>query len=316
VDTVEKNTEGAFVSWWLYGKNRPQKYWRMNSLEDLLNKSIPELSDIFVRRQRRVPKGLLEALEVDRRQGAHQLAKRIRERYRENRSEGQRLHFLLRFEIELWSQGYGMIAGVDEAGMAPLAGPVVAGAVILPQNYKLRGLNDSKKILDPEKRDELAQQIKQDALCWAAGIAEVEEIDKINIYHAGLLAMQRAVLGLSSTPDFILVDARKIPNCQTPQRGIIRGDALSASIAAASIIAKTTRDALMLELDQIYSGYGLATHKGYPTPEHCQALKTLGALPIHRRSFARVRAALGLDPIQTELYATEEVGQDMQDFAG
>jgi ribonuclease HII len=288
----------------------------MSSLEHLLNKSIPELSDIFVRRQRRVPKGLVVALEVDRRQGAHQLAKRIRERYRENRSEGQRLHFLLRFEIELWSQGYGMIAGVDEAGMAPLAGPVVAGAVILPQNYKLRGLNDSKKILDPEKRDELAQQIKQDALCWAAGIAEVEEIDKINIYHAGLLAMQRAVLGLSSTPDFILVDARKIPNCQTPQRGIIRGDALSASIAAASIIAKTTRDALMLELDQIYSGYGLATHKGYPTPEHCQALKTLGALPIHRRSFARVRAALGLDPIQTELFATEEVGQDLQDFAG
>ena len=278
----------------------------MGSLENLLKKSIPELSDQFVRRQRRVPKGLLEALEVDPRQGAHQLARRIRERYRENRSEGQRLHFLLRFEIELWSQGYGMIAGVDEAGMAPLAGPVVAGAVILPQNYKLRGLNDSKKILDPEKRDELAAQIKQDAVCWSAGIAEVEEIDKINIYHAGLLAMQRAVQGLSAQPDFILVDARKIPNCQTPQRGIIRGDALSASIAAASIIAKTTRDAVMLELDQHYSGYGLATHKGYPTPEHCRALKDLGALPIHRRSFARVRQALGLDPIQAELFTADE----------
>jgi ribonuclease HII len=199
-----------------------------------------------------------------------------------------------------------MVAGVDEAGMAPLAGPVDAGAVILPQNYKLRGLNDSKKILDPEKRDELALQIKQDAICWSAGIVEVEEIDKINIYHAGLLAMQRAVQGLNSTPDFILVDARKIPNCQTPQRGIIRGDALSASIAAASIIAKTTRDALMLQLDQVYSGYGLASHKGYPTPEHCQALKTLGALPIHRRSFARVREALGLDPIQPELFPGEE----------
>jgi ribonuclease HII len=278
----------------------------MSSLEDLLNKSIPELSDIFVRRQRRVPKGLLEALEVDRRQGAHQLAKRIRERYRENRSEGQRLHFLLRFEIELWSQGFGMVAGVDEEGMAPLAGPVVAGEVILPQNYKLRGLNASKKIIDPEKRDELAVQIKQDAICWSVGIAEVEEIDKINIYHAGLLAMQRAVQGLSATPDFILVDARKIPNCQTPQRGIIRGDALSASIAAASIIAKTTRDAHMLEMYQLYSGYGLAAHKGYPTPEHCRALKSLGALPIHRRSFARVREALGLDPIQTELFAAEE----------
>jgi ribonuclease HII len=276
----------------------------MSSLEDLLSKSIPELNKLFVERQRRVPKGLLEALDVDRRHGAQQLARRIRERYRENRSEGQRLHFLLRFELELWSQGFGLVAGVDEAGMAPLAGPVVAGAVILPQNYKLRGLNDSKKILDPEKRDELAIQIKQDAICWSVGIAAVEEIDKINIYHAGLLAMQRAVEGLSCAPDFILVDARRIPHTQIPQRGIIRGDALSASIAAASIIAKTTRDAHMLELDQMYSGYGLASHKGYPTPEHCHALKSLGALPIHRRSFARVREALGLDPIQTDLFPT------------
>jgi ribonuclease HII len=277
----------------------------MPSLEELLCKSIPELNERFVNKRRPVPKGLLEALDTDGRQGAQQLAKRIRERYRSNRSEGQRLHTLLRFEIELWADGFGMVAGVDEAGMAPLAGPVVAGAVILPQNYKLRGLNDSKKILDPEKRDELAIQIKQDALCWAVGFAEVEEIDKINIYHAGLLAMQRAVQGLSSGPDFILVDARKIPNCTTPQRGIIRGDALSASIAAASIIAKTTRDAHMREFDALYSGYGFASHKGYPTPEHCKALQELGALPIHRRSFARVRQALGLDPIQAELFGEE-----------
>src|SRR6476469_2704430 len=285
----------------------------MSSVEDLLSKSIPELNKLFVERRRRVPKGLLEALDVDRRQGAQQLAKRIRERYRENRAEGQRLHFLLRFEIELWADGYGFVAGVDEAGMAPLAGPVVAGAVILPQNYKLRGLNDSKKILDPEKRDELALQIKQDAICWSAGFGEVEEIDKINIYHAGLLAMQRAVEGLNARPDFILVDARKIPHCETPQRGIIRGDALSASIAAASIIAKPTRDAHMPELDQMYSGYGLAVHKGYPTPEHCRTLKELGALPIHRRSFGRVRQALGLDPIQNELFADEPI--DSENFA-
>ena len=285
----------------------------MRSLEELLRKSIPELSELFVQRRRPVPKGLLEALETDSRQGAHQLAKRIRGRYRSNRSEGQRLHNLLRFEIELWADGFGLVAGVDEAGMAPLAGPVVAGAVVLPQHYKLRGLNDSKKILDPEKRDELGAQIKQDALCWSVGIAEVEEIDQINIYHAGLLAMQRAVQGLTTQPNFILVDARKIPNCTIPQRGIIRGDALSASIAAASIIAKTTRDAHMLELDRIYAGYGLASHKGYPTPEHCRALKTLGALPIHRRSFARVREALGLDPIQTELFPTEaDVTAEMQ----
>jgi len=278
----------------------------MPPLEELLSKSIPELSQLFLERRRPVPKGLLEALEVDPRQGAQQLAKRIRGRYRSNRSEGQRLHFLLRFEIELWSEGFGFVAGVDEAGMAPLAGPVVAGAVILPQNYKLRGLNDSKKILDPEKRDELALQIKQDAICWSAGFAEVEEIDRLNIYHAGLLAMQRALQGLNSLPDFVLVDARKIPNCPVPQRGIVHGDALSASIAAASIIAKTTRDAHMLELDGMYSGYGLASHKGYPTPEHCRALKTLGALPIHRRSFARVREVLGLDPIQTELFENDQ----------
>ncbi|HEY7786575.1 MAG TPA: ribonuclease HII [Pyrinomonadaceae bacterium] len=278
----------------------------MPSVEKLLKKSIPELRTMFVERERTVPKGLLEALELDSRQGAKQLAKRIRERYRANRSEGQRLHRLLLFENELWEQGYQLIAGVDEAGMAPLAGPVVAGAVILPRNYKLRGLNDSKKILDETKRDELAIQIKSDAICWSVGFAEVEEIDRINIYHAGLLAMQRAFQGLSSTPDFVLVDARKIPNCDKPQRGIIKGDALSASIAASSIIAKTTRDAYMLELDRQYEGYGFASHKGYPTPEHCRALKELGALPIHRRSFARVREALGLDPVQPDLFENQE----------
>lgn len=275
----------------------------MPSLETLLAKSIPELKERFVDRGRPVPKGLVEALETDTRQGAHHLAKQIRERWRKNRAEGQRLHNLLRFEIELWGQGFNFIAGVDEAGMAPLAGPVVAAAVILPRNYKLRRLNDSKQILDMTVRDELAQQIKQDAVVWSAGRAEVEEIDTINIYHAGLLAMQRAVEGLTSQqPDFVLVDARRIPHCPAPQRGIIKGDALSASIAAASIIAKTTRDALMTEFDLVHPGYNFATHKGYPTPEHCRLLKELGAAPIHRRSFARVREVLGLDPIQTELF--------------
>ena len=283
------------------------------SLDQLLSKTVPELRYRFLDRGRPVPKGLLEALDQDERQGAKQLAKLIRSRYRSNRSEGQRLHSLLRFEIELWAEGYNLIAGVDEAGMAPLAGPVVAGAVILPKNYKLRGLNDSKKILDESKRQELAEQIKTDAVCWSVGFAEVEEIDKINIYHAGLLAMQRAFQGLSCAPDFVLVDARKIPNCTSPQRGIIRGDALSASIAASSIIAKTTRDAYMLEMDRQYLGYGFASHKGYPTPEHCKALKELGALPIHRRSFARVRQALGLDPIQTELFETQPV-EETNDF--
>ena len=195
-----------------------------------------------------------------------------------------------------------LVAGVDEVGRGPLCGAVVTAAVILDPARPIQGLNDSKKILDGEKREELARQIKADALCWATGQTEVEEIDKLNIYHAGLLAMRRAFLGLPHKADFVLVDARKIPEIETPQRGIIHGDALSATIAAASIIAKTTRDALMVELDRQYPGYGLALHKGYPTPEHCKRLKELGACPIHRRSFNRVREVLGLAPLQEELF--------------
>jgi len=286
----------------------------MSSIDRLLRRSVLELRERYLDGHRAVPEGLLEALESDTRQGARQLANLIRKRRRENRREGQRLHSLLRFESELWSQGLGLIAGVDEAGMAPLAGPVVAAAVILPQNYKLRGLDDSKKILEEAKREELAAHIKGEALCWSVGRAEVDEIDRLNIYHAGLLAMRRAVEGLTTTPDFLLVDARKIPQCSCPQRGIIHGDALSASIAAASIIAKTTRDAHMYELDKLHPGYGLASHKGYPTPEHCRVLKELGALQIHRRSFAPVRQALGLDPVQGELFETPKPATDFTDF--
>lgn len=264
----------------------------MASVEELLAKPVPELKKLFLDGPMTVPRGLLEALDGDRRHGARELAGKIRARRRKNRAEALRLRKLLQYEAELWAQGIDFIAGVDEAGMAPLAGPVVAAAVILPQNYRLPGLNDSKKILVEAKREEMAAQIKRDALCWSVGRAEVEEIDRLNIYHAGLLAMRRAVEGLTIKPDFALVDARKIPGCPCPQRGIIHGDLLSASIAAASIIAKTTRDAHMAELDREYPGYGLAAHKGYPTPAHCRALDELGALPIHRRSFAPVRKVL------------------------
>jgi ribonuclease HII len=276
----------------------------MPSLEKLLRESVHQLRKRFLERGQAASEALLEALDYDPRDGARELSRKIRMRRYKNRAEGQRLRNLLRYESELWAQGITIIAGVDEAGMAPLAGPVIAGAVILKKGYKLRGLDDSKKILDDEKRDSLAQQIKTDAICWAVGRAEVEEVDRLNIYHAGLLAMQRAVEGLRVPPEFVLVDARKIPFCPSPQRGLIHGDALSSSIAAASIIAKTTRDALMMALDAQYPGYGFAYHKGYPTPQHCDLLKRLGATPIHRRSFARVRQALGLDPIQDELFAS------------
>jgi ribonuclease HII len=178
--------------------------------------------------------------------------------------------------------------------------------VILRHQYKLPGLDDSKKILDETKRKELAVQIKLHAVCWSLGHAEVDEIDSLNIYQAGLLAMRRAVDGLTVKPDYVLVDARTIPHCPHPQKGIVHGDALSASIAAASIIAKTTRDAQMAEFDRLYEGYGFASHKGYPTLEHLHALKERGALPIHRKSFAPVRAALGLDPIQGSLFENPE----------
>lgn len=277
-----------------------------SALAELLQLPVSVLKERYLGDDAILPRGLLAVMERDGRRGVRQLAKQIRARRRKNLKESQRLRKILRFETELWAEGFERIAGVDEAGMAPLAGPVVASAVILPKEYKLRGLNDSKKILDPSKREEMAAQIMQDALAWAVGYAEVEEIDRLNIYHSGLLAMRRAVFALRIEPDFLLVDARKVPDCHCPQRGIIRGDMLSASIAAASIIAKTTRDRLMKELDRHFPGYGLASHKGYPTPAHCRALKEMGALPIHRRSFSRVREALGLDPVQTELFDKQE----------
>jgi ribonuclease HII len=273
----------------------------MSDLERFLGQPIGALRERFLDRGRPVPEGLVEALEHDARRSARELARAIRSRRERNRSEGQRLRNLLRFEVELWEAGHLHVAGVDEAGMAPLAGPVVAAAVVLPKSYRLRGLDDSK-VLDTETRQRMAVEVKRDALAWAVGLAEVEEIDRLNIYHAGLLAMRRALLGLSVLPTFVLVDARRIPECPVPQRGIVHGDSLSLSIAAASVVAKTTRDALMVGFDVEYPGYGFAAHKGYATQQHETALRSLGACPIHRRSFTPVRLALGLLPIQEVLF--------------
>lgn len=269
--------------------------------EELHHLSVSELKERFYSAQGPLPRGIIEALESDPRRGVRALAAKIRAKQQENRAEGQRLRHLLKYESELWKQGFDHIAGVDEVGVGPIAGPVVACAVVLPRHYKLRELDDSKK-LDEATREKLAAQIKMDAIAWATGIAEVEEIDHLNIYHAGLLAMRRAIESLNVSLDYILVDARTIPECSTPQQGIIRGDQLSASIAAASVVAKTTRDRMMIELDQVFPGYGFAAHKGYLTTTHSLALRQLGALPIHRRSFKPVREALGLEPIQSSLF--------------
>lgn len=179
-------------------------------------------------------------------------------------------------------------AGVDEAGRGPLCGPVYAAAVILDPVRPIDGLNDSKK-LSEKKREALAPLIRERALAWAVGIATVEEIDRLNILHATMLAMRRAVQGLAVPPDQVLVDGNRIPPGLTvPARAIVGGDASEAAISAASILAKTGRDHEMMALAALYPQYGIAKHKGYPTAEHLAALRIHGPSPIHRRSFAPV----------------------------
>lgn len=180
-----------------------------------------------------------------------------------------------------------LIAGVDEAGRGPLAGPVIAAAVILDPNNKIQGLADSK-LLTAKKRDYLASKIKECARAWSIGRAEVEEIDRINILQASLLAMQRAVFALTVLPSLVLVDGNQCPQFNCPSQAIIKGDQKIAEISAASILAKVYRDAEMCRLDTIYPDYGFAKHKGYGTAQHLQALKERGPVPIHRRSFAPV----------------------------
>ena len=183
------------------------------------------------------------------------------------------------------------IAGVDEAGRGPLAGPVVAAAVILDPMRPLQGLCDSKK-LSKKQREALYALIKESALDYAVGFASPEEIDSINILQASLLAMKRAVLGLTVVVGKVLVDGIHCPELPFPTTAIIRGDASVQSISAASILAKVTRDQQMLAFDASYPGYGFAQHKGYPTRAHKEALHRLGATPIHRRSFSPVKAVL------------------------
>jgi len=187
-------------------------------------------------------------------------------------------------EKSLWAIGFQRIAGVDEAGVGPLAGPVTAAAVIFRQGQYLPEVNDSKQ-LTAARREKLAIGIKEEALAWSVAMVHPEEIDRLNIYHASLEAMRRAVVGLTETPDQVLVDARTIPGIEMPQEGIIKGDASCHIIGAASILAKTARDELMKEMDRKYPGYGFAGHKGYPTEAHRDAIRQQGPCPIHRKSF-------------------------------
>lgn len=176
-------------------------------------------------------------------------------------------------------------------GRGPLAGPVVAAAVILDPDRPIQGLADSK-VLSEQKRDELAILIRERAIAWAVGRAEIEEIDQINILQASLLAMRRAVLELRPQPEYALIDGNRCPRLPCPAEAIIKGDATIASISAASILAKVSRDQEMQQLDAHYPGYGFASHKGYPTKAHLEAISALGITPIHRRSFGPVKKYL------------------------
>jgi ribonuclease HII len=187
-----------------------------------------------------------------------------------------------------------LVAGVDEVGRGPLCGPVVTAAVILDPAAPITGLNDSKKLTEA-RREALFDEICEKSLAWCIARAEVAEIDQLNILQATMLAMQRAVAGLSVTPRLALIDGNRCPQLQVPSAAVVKGDSKVPAIAAASILAKVSRDREMRELDLLYPGYGIAGHKGYPTPEHLEALQRLGPLAIHRRSFAPVRRLLEAD---------------------
>lgn len=224
----------------------------------------------------------------------------------------KRLRCTLRYEKKAWASGARMVAGVDEVGRGSLFGCVVAAAVILDPAYRVRGLRDSK-LLPPERRDVLAERIREHAVAWAIAAVDAARIDQINIYQASRAAMREAVLGLAPAPDHLLIDALKI-DCDMAQDAIIHGDALSASIAAASILAKVERDRMMREWDAVFPEYGLASHKGYSTPKHLAALRELGPTPLHRQSFAPVwqnlvpqEAFAFMDDEEAEVLAAEDL---------
>ncbi|MEO0442147.1 MAG: ribonuclease HII [Pseudomonadota bacterium] len=191
-----------------------------------------------------------------------------------------------------------LVAGVDEVGRGPLAGDVVTAAVILDPQRPVEGLNDSKKLTE-NRREQLFAVICERSLSWAIGRASVAEIDQLNILQASLLAMTRAVAALPVQPEHVLVDGPKLPRWHYPAEAVVKGDSRVAAIAAASILAKVTRDREMVDLDKQYPGYGFAKHKGYPTAAHREAIKTLGLTPIHRQSYAPVKAVMAQRPLAT-----------------
>lgn len=260
---------------------------------DLSGLSVAGVEGWLARQPRSRRPRLAKALLADPRAGVRRLGERLQREIRADRKERRRFAGLLAYEAPLWEAGLHLVAGLDEAGRGPLAGPVCAAAVVLVPGTYLPGVDDSKK-LTPEKREALYVQIKAQALAVGVGLMDHWRIDQINILQATYEAMRQALADLKSptgvrlVPEHLLLDAVRLPGVALPQTPIVHGDALSASIAAASIIAKVTRDRLMVALDAEYPGYGFAEHKGYGCRTHWDALRRLGPSPVHRLTFAGV----------------------------
>lgn len=254
--------------------------------------SVDEIRERYASADASVSAQTLSKLKRDPRNGVRQIYEALKKRYERDSAQRNRLDAMLNFERVLWRAGVQHIAGVDEVGMGPLAGPVIAAAVVFPPHTELHGIDDSKK-LDLEQRIDAERRIREVASGIAIGRAEVTEIDTINIYHAGLLAMRRAVEALPMRPQHVLVDARSIPGVDVPQNCFDKGDGIDFSIAAASIVAKVHRDRLMDDLGREYPAYGFERHKGYCTPEHQDAIRRLGPCNIHRKSFTFIRELRG-----------------------
>jgi ribonuclease HII len=259
---------------------------------DLSSLSIGEIRRRFLQGGEGISGQLLARLRKDPRQGVRRIHDTLKKRLESEREERTRLDSMLNFERVLWKTGITRIAGVDEAGVGPLAGPVVAAAVVFAPGTEIEGVDDSKR-LDPERREELADQIRATAAGVAVGVADVGDVDRLNVYHAAILAMRRAVEALPERPQHLLIDAREIAGLDIPQNPFEKGDGINFSIAAASIVAKTHRDRLMVELDRRYPEYGFVRHKGYGTREHQEAIRAHGPCPVHRASFGFVRELCG-----------------------
>ena len=230
---------------------------------------------------------LFQQLSLDMRKGVQTVLKSCQKRIEKEQKRAEHFIEMQYYERLAYQEGASFIAGVDEVGRGPLAGPVVAAAVILPKNIEDLGFDDSKK-LSASKREEIYRLIQEKAIAIGIGIVDADIIDQVNIYQASRLAMQQAVSELKIQPDYLLIDAMKI-DVNTPQIGIIKGDAKSISIAAASIVAKQVRDQMMQEFDELYPGYDFSNNAGYGTPKHLEGLNKKGICPIHRKTFAPIK---------------------------